>query len=145
MIVEQKPPPMALMRLLNPVMRVLLPTRLGRRMRPLAILEVTGRRSGRLHRIPVGAHPVDDGVVIFTDRPWRENVRGGADVVLAVGGTRRPAVAELVDDPAIVGPALSAAVAVAGPRRLGLALQPGAIATVADYGAVGKSMIRVRF
>ena len=145
MIVEQKPPPIALIRVLNPVMRMVLPTRVGRWLQPLVVLEVTGRRSGRLHRIPVGAHPIDDSVVIFTDRTWRENLRGGAAIVVAAGGRRRAGVAEVVDDPAVVGPALAATAAVIGPRRLGLVVQGGATATADDYAAVGKSMIVIHF
>ena len=143
--VAVKPPPKALIRVLNPIMRVVLPTRLGRALRPLAILEMTGRRSGAPHRIPVGAHEVEGETVVFTDRPWRENVRGGADVVLSSGGQRRAAYAELIDDPAIVGPALAPVAARIGPRRLGLAVAGDTTPTADDYAATGKSMIRIRF
>jgi len=144
MTVAVKAPPAALIRVLNPIMRAVLPTRLGRRMQPLAILEITGHRTGREHRIPVGLHDVDGEHVIFTDRPWRENARGGADVVVAAGGRRRPGYAELIDDPVTVGESLAAAVGQVGPRRLGLAVT-GTTPTTADYAATGKSMIRIRF
>jgi hypothetical protein len=143
--VDVKAPPMALVRVLNPIMRTVLPTRFGRRLRPLAILELTGRRSGVRRRIAVGAHELDGDTVVFTDRPWRLNVDGGADVVLATGGQRRRGVAELVDDPLEVGPALAATAAKIGPRRLGHTVTDGTSPTAADYAATGKSMIRIRF
>ena len=145
MTVAVKPPPAALIRVLNPLMRAVLPMRLGGRMHPLVLLEITGHRTGRQHRIPVGLHEVGGEHVIFTDRPWRENVRGGADVVVAAGGQRRPAVAELVDDPVLVGEALRVAVGQVGARRLGLQVADGDTPTAADYAATGKSMIRIRF
>lgn len=145
MTVAVKPPPAALIRVLNPMMRVVLPTRLGRRMQPLAVLEITGHRTGRLHRIPVGLHEVDGEHVVFTDRPWRENARGGTEVVIASGGQRRRAMAELVDDPSTVGESLAVAVDQVGARRLGLQVPDGDAPTAADYAATGKSMIRIRF
>jgi hypothetical protein len=114
-------------------------------MRPLAILEMTGRRTGVRRRIPVGAHDVDGETVVFTDRSWRENARGGAEVVLASGGQRRHGVAEVIDDPAEVGRALAATAEKVGPRRLGLSVAEGSTPTAADYAATGKSMIRIRF
>jgi len=52
--VRSKPPPARLMRLLNPLMRVAIRSRLGRRMEPLAVLRYHGRHSGRRRDIPVG-------------------------------------------------------------------------------------------
>src|SRR4051794_21368801 len=40
-------PPLALVRMMNPVLRLLLRTPLARALRPFALLEFTGRRSGR--------------------------------------------------------------------------------------------------
>ena len=39
-------PPLALVRVINPTMRVVLRTPLGRLVRPVALLDFTGRRSG---------------------------------------------------------------------------------------------------
>jgi len=65
--------------------------------------------------------------------------------VLASGGQRRHAVAELIEDPVEVGRALEAAAQKVGPRRLGLTVTDGITPTAADYAATGKSMIRIRF
>jgi hypothetical protein len=143
--VEVRPPPLAVIRLVNPIMRRVLRSRVGARMAPLAVLEFTGRRSGLRRSIPVGLHELDGGAAVFTDRPWRASFRGGADVELTRGGTTRRGTAELVDDPAVVGPALAAAVAHVGARKLGLAVTKGDRPTSVDFGAVGKSMIRIRF
>ena len=56
--VRSKPPPARLMRLLNPLMRVAIRSRLGRRMEPLAVLRYHGQHSGRRRDIPVGVHDV---------------------------------------------------------------------------------------
>ena len=112
-------------------------------MEPLAVLRFTGRRSGKQRDIPVGLHSIDGVSTVFTDRPWRMNFDGGADVLVMHGGRSEPGRAVLIDDPALVGPALAIAVDQVGPRKMGLAVAAGRAPTAADFGAVGKSMIRV--
>ena len=87
--VRLRPPPAALMRLVNPVMRVAIRSRLGRRMEPLAVLRFVGRRSGKRRDIPVGVHEVDGVACVFTDRPWRLSFRNGADVTVFRAGRVR--------------------------------------------------------
>ncbi len=59
-------PPLILVRVMNPIMRVVLRTVLGRLVRPFALLEFTGRRSGRRFLVPVGWHEIDSGHFAFT-------------------------------------------------------------------------------
>jgi hypothetical protein len=47
-------PPLALIKIMNPVLRRLLPTPFGRVVRPFALLEFAGRRNGRRYKVPVG-------------------------------------------------------------------------------------------
>ena len=143
--VRSQPPPARLMRLLNPLMRLAIRSRLGRRMEPLAVLRYHGRHSGRRRDIPVGVHDVAGVPTVFTDRPWRLNFLGGADVVVMRAGQARSGRAELVEDPAQVGPAFAVAVRQVGPRKLGLAVATGHEPTAEELAAVGRSMIRIHF
>ena len=114
-------------------------------MEPLAVLRYHGRHSGRRRDIPVGVHDVAGVPSVFTDRPWRLNFMGGAEVVVMRAGQARSGRAELVEDPDQVGPALAVAVRQAGPRKLGLAVAKGHRPTAAELAAVGRSMIRLDF
>jgi hypothetical protein len=109
----------------------------------LAVLSFTGRRTGKGYEIPVGVHDVNGVLAVFTDRPWRLNFRDGAEVTVFRGGTEQKGRAELVEDPEQVGPALAVAAQKAGARNLGLAVKKGSQPTPADFGAVGRSMIRI--
>ena len=143
--VRTQPPPARLMRLVNPFMRVAIRSRLGRRMEPLAVLRCRGRHSGRRRDIPVGIHDVAGVPSVFTDRPWRLNFRGGANVIVMRGGQARAGWADLVDDPDQVGPALAVAVRQAGARKLGLAVAGDHRPTAEELAAVGRSMITIHF
>jgi hypothetical protein len=90
-------------------------------------------------------HTVDGIPTVFTDRPWRLNFKGGADVVVMQSSTERQARATLVEEPSEVGPALAAAVQEAGARNLGVSIAKGAHPTSADFAAVGRSMIRITY
>jgi hypothetical protein len=141
--VRTQPPPARLMRFVNPLMRAAIRSRLGRRMEPLAVLRFRGRHSGRRRDIPAGVHDVEGVPCVFTDRPWRLNFRGGADVVVMRAGQARSGRAELVEDPDQVGPALAVAVRQAGARKLGLAVAEDHQPTAEEFAAVGRSMIRL--
>nr|WP_297430324.1 nitroreductase/quinone reductase family protein [uncultured Actinotalea sp.] len=99
---EASHPPRAMVRAVNPFMRWLLssPGRAGRAEGELMLLHVTGRRTGRTYDIPIGYHRGTDGrLVVVTDAPWRLNLRDLPDVEVTLRGVRRPARAELVEDP----------------------------------------------
>jgi hypothetical protein len=88
--VRLSPPPPALMRLLNPLVRRVLSSRhLGGRIDQMMLLEFTGRRSGRRIRVPVALHLIDGVPMAFTHRPWRLNFTGGAPVTVTHRGQVR--------------------------------------------------------
>src|SRR4051812_50090428 len=95
---EDNRPPDAMLRFVNPLLRVLVPSPAGRVFPgSVGVLRFTGRRSGRTLRIVAGLHHVDGALVVFTSRPWRLNFRGGR--------ARRPASSgEGGRGPAGVGP-----------------------------------------
>jgi hypothetical protein len=114
-------------------------------MEPLAVLRFQGRHSGTRREVPAGIHDVEGIPCVFTDRPWRLNFRGGADVVVMRAGQARSGRAELVEDPHQVGRALAVAVRQAGARKLGLAVAEHHQPTAEEFAAVGRSMIRIHF
>jgi hypothetical protein len=100
--VDRVHPPTWVTHILNPVMRKLIARGKGRVAERLAVLEFTGRRSGKTYAVPVGYRNIDGRGVVLTNSRWRHNFAGGASAALTRGGRRQSVRAELVDDPATV-------------------------------------------
>ena len=94
-IQDRRPPRWLTQHVVNPLVRRLAPTRFGFRL-PVAVLTVTGRRTGRLFEVPVGVHKVAGQQLVFTDAPWRVNFRGGGAAVLLSAGQRSTVQVHLV-------------------------------------------------
>jgi len=141
--VRDRPPPLWLVhRVLNPLVRRLLPTRLGRLLPGVAVLHFTGRRSGRAYTVPAGIYDHDGAQVVFTDSAWRHNFRAGAPVTLDRRGHRTELYGELVTDPAYVGAAIRACLARGSSSTLlGLAIDKDHEPTVAELGAVRDAVV----
>src|SRR3954451_24243816 len=85
--VEDNRPPDAVLRFLNPVLRVLVPSPAGRLLPgSMGVLRFTGRRSGRTLRIVAAIHDVAGSSVVFTSRCRREGFRGEGEVEVALSG-----------------------------------------------------------
>ena len=139
-------PPWLMRYVLNPAMRRLLPSRLGARI-PLALLRVTGRRSGRRYEIPVGVHQAGGQMVVLSPAGWVQNFKGGADAELVHAGGRVERVrGELVEDAAGVGPLLRAVLdAGTSPSTIRLSVPAGHRVTDEEAAAVRKAVVlRVR-
>jgi hypothetical protein len=143
--VADQPPPDAVLLVLNPLLRVLLRSPLGRVVRgPLVVLRFRGRRSGREYRIVAGWHEVDGVRVVFSSARWAVNFRDGAPVSVVHGGRTLSGTGTLVEDAAIVASGLQDAIdAGSSPRMLGLSVERGHRVTPADVRAVGRRMIRL--
>jgi len=136
-------PPVLLVRALNPVMRMMLRTPLGRFVRPLALLEFDGRRSGRHYRVPVGWHEIDNGPVVVTPARWRVNFRGGLPVTVRFRGRRREFTGTLDADPRRVAEALQSVADRRGSlRALGIDLPGGHQISAADVVTLDRALIR---
>lgn len=90
-------------RTVNPVVRLLLRSPAhGALSRRLALITVTGRRSGHRFTIPVGYREADRRVEILVGRPerkrWWRNLRGGAPVQLHLRGEQHTGWAEVHGD-----------------------------------------------
>ncbi|WP_199422917.1 nitroreductase/quinone reductase family protein [Actinotalea solisilvae] len=120
--VEAAHPPKRAYVVVNRVMRWLLssPRRASRIGRALLLLHVTGRQSGRALTFPVAYRREDDGrLLVLTSSRWRHNLRGRPDVEVTLLGVRRPARAELVEDPDTVARVYRALIEAERHRRAG--------------------------
>jgi hypothetical protein len=143
--VRLNPPPPALMRLLNPLVRRVLSSRhLGGRIDQMMLLEFTGRRSGRRIRVPVALHLINGVPMAFTHRPWRLNFTGGAPVTITHRGQVRHGRGVLLPAaPEQVGSALRAALdSGTSAFVLGLKIARSCEPTAEDLATVGHSLIR---
>lgn len=103
--VERATPPKAPYDVVNRVMRWLLssPQRSRRMGEHLVLLHLNGRTSGRPFVFPVAYRTSDDGrLLVLTNSRWRVNLRGRPAMDVTLRGSRRSAVAELVEDPDVV-------------------------------------------
>jgi hypothetical protein len=133
------------MRVVNPLVRAVLTSRLlGRRARPIMLIEFEGRRSKRQIRVPVAVHVIDGDVIAFTGRPWRHNFTGQIAVAVWYLGVAYHGTGSLLTaTPQQVGQALRTALDNgASPSILGLKMPRSYQPTIAELGAVGLSMIR---
>ncbi|HZQ86625.1 MAG TPA: hypothetical protein VFA83_17395 [Acidimicrobiales bacterium] len=144
-VVRDVHPPTAVIRVLNPVMRTVLRSPLGRLVRPFALLEFAGRRSGRRYRVPAGWYVVNGQPVVFSPAPWRVNFAGGATATVRHRGRAQQLTGTLVTDPDEVATALTSVLATGiSPRAVGLDIPPGHTLNAADVLAVDRALIRFR-
>ena len=138
-------PPEALIRVMNPVLRAVLPTPVGRLVRPFALLEFDGRCSGRRFRVPVGWHRTDSGDVVVTPAPWRANFRDGLQVTVHHRGVCRELIGTLVTEPTHVAAELQSLADRQGSLvRVGIKTPRGHTVTVEDVAAVDRAVIHFR-
>ena len=101
--VRQVVPPRALVRMGNPMVRLLSRSPLhGFIDHAVLVLHVTGHRTGRRYDIPVNYLDIGGRLTVVTAATWRVNLRGGADVAVTLRGRRQPMHATLEEDPSAV-------------------------------------------
>ncbi len=102
-IVKRSVPPPTLVKVGNPLVRMLLGSPLhGMLDDSFLVLHLTGRKTGRRYEIPVGYVDLAGKLAVVTVARWRVNLRGGADVTVRLRGRLRPMNALLEEDPAAV-------------------------------------------
>ena len=118
-IVKRSVPPPALVKMGNPLVRLLLGD-------SFLVLHLTGRKTGRRYDIPVGFVDMEGKLTVVTIARWRVNLRGGADVEVTLHGRLRPMHALLEEDPAAVAVSYQAMITRTGlnkaQRQLGISL-----------------------
>jgi len=141
--VRERRPPDAVVRALNPVLRVVLGSRFGRLVEPLAVLEFTGRRTHRRFQVVTGWYQLDGDNVVFSPARWRANFAGGAAARVRHRGTLHTLHGVLVTDALAVGDALNRLISAGtAPRTLGLWVPPGHRITAEDVAHTRRAMIR---
>lgn len=141
--VHDAPPPKVVVRLTNPLMRLLLRTPAGRLIDSLAVIEFRGRRSGQLRRIVVGWHIVAGSPVVLTPAGWRVNFVGGRPVTVRCRGKAADYVGMLETDPDVVAETIDAIVrGGTSARALALRVPAGHTVDAADVVHTRRALIR---
>lgn len=138
-------PPAVLGRVFTPTVRTLVRSPLGRFIGPFAVLELTGRRTGRRRRIVVGWHTVDGSPVLFTPAPWRANLADGpVDVSVRHRGQTTRWRATLERDPAAVAVLIQTLLDQGMKARdVSLSVPPNHTLTAADIESVDRAAIHL--
>jgi hypothetical protein len=137
-------PPKAVLRVVNPVVRALLGTPLGRAMPQVGVVRFSGRRTGRRYAVVVGVHEIDGRAVVVTPAAWRLNFRGGAPVELRHRGRTLRRRGTLVEDPDAVAAALQRLFDEGTTdRMLGMRVEPGHRVTPEDVVATGRTLVEL--
>jgi hypothetical protein len=96
-------PPDAVLRVVNPIMKLLLRTPLmGGARNQMMVVGFTGRKSGRHYSIPLSAHQIDNILYAMTGAPWKNNFRDGATAQVLHNGKTTTMRGELISDRALV-------------------------------------------
>lgn len=143
--------PETLLRVLNPTLRVLLKTPLGRGVGDFMVVDFSGRKSGKKYSIPVSAHQLDGDLYVVLEAQWKYNFAGGADADVYFRGRKQRMRGELLRDRAAVAAVASRLATSYGPtkaqRQMGLKFTDGHLPTVADWeqavDAFGVAAIRL--
>ena len=135
--VKRSVPPPALVKMGNPLVRILLGSPLhGVLDGSFLVLHLTGRKTGRRYNIPVGYVDMEGRLAVVTVARWRVNLRGGADVEVTRHGHLRPMHALLDEDPATVAVSYQAMIDRIGltkaQRQLGISLPGGRAPTALE-------------
>jgi hypothetical protein len=92
-------PPDALLRVVNPILKLLLHTPFaGPARSQLMVVNFTGRKSGRHYSIPVTAHLIDGVLFAMTGSSWKANFRDGAAAQVLHDGKTTAMRGELITD-----------------------------------------------
>jgi hypothetical protein len=96
-------PPEPVMRVMNPALRYLLPTPLGRGpLKDFMVVNFAGRKSGRRYSVPVSAHLIDGQLYALAGATWKLNFRGGGPAEVVHAGKSTAMRGELIEDGAVV-------------------------------------------
>jgi hypothetical protein len=136
-------PPRLAVAMLNPMLKLLLRTPVGRSIRPLALLDFTGRRSGRRLSVVVGWHSLDGLPVVITPASWRANFTDGHKATVRARARSTELIGSLDTDPEAVARCIAALVdGGTAPRALGLSIPEGHTITADDVRHSGRAIVR---
>jgi hypothetical protein len=141
--VRDSRPPDVVVRVANLVLRPLLRTPAARLIKPLALLEFHGRRSGQRRRIVVAWHVIDGVGFAVTPAQWRTNFIGGHPATVYRRGRSMVLVGTLEPDPAVVAVAINRLLGDdTSARSLALHVPVGHMLDADDIGATDRALVR---
>ena len=136
-------PPDVVMRVVNPLMLRLLRSPVGRALPALAVLQFTGRKSGRSYRVVTGWYDVNGREFAVTPAAWKQNFAPPAALTVTNRGATRSGLGRLESDPAVVAPVVQQLLDQGTPARsLAMVLPNRGVVTVEDIIATRKALIR---
>ena len=145
-------PPEPIMRLMNPLLRYLLPTPLaGGARKQFMVLKFKGRKSGKRFEIPVSAHLLDGQLYALAGSLWTVNFRGGGPAEVVYGGKTKPMTGELIEDPATVSELFHRCAQGYGAgraqRMMGVKFRDPGLPTLEDFreAVVENKLVAIRF
>ena len=130
-------PPDAMLRVVNPALKVALKTPLGGLLGDFMLVSFTGRKSGKQYSTPVSAHQLDGDLYVVLEAQWKYNFRDGADAQVSYRGKTRTMRGDLITDRAAVA-AITERVATSygakkAQRQMGLTFRDDRLPSVAEW------------
>lgn len=143
--VEMAHPPQALLRAVNPVLRVALRAPvLGSALKDFMVVTYTGRKSGRRFSVPVSAHPLDGDLYVILEAGWKHNFTDGAPAEVLHAGKTTPMRGELIKDPATVADIVHRVATGYGYKRaqrsMGLKFTTGTVPSLDEFTEASKRL-----
>ena len=131
-----------LLKLLNPVLRFALRSRLAPLLRGFALASFRGRRTDRSYEVVVSWHELDGRVYVVTPAGWRANFAGGAPVTMRHLGVDVPGRGVLDTDPEVVADVVGRLLAKGeSPRAFALKMPADHRVTAADVAATNRAIV----
>jgi F420H(2)-dependent quinone reductase len=130
-------PPEAMLSVVNPALKVVLKTPLGKLVGDFMLVSFTGRKSGKRYSTPVSAHQLDGALYVVLEAQWKYNFRDGADAQVSHRGTTRTMRGELITDHAPVA-AICERVATSygakkAQRQMGMTFRDDRLPSIAEW------------
>jgi hypothetical protein len=142
--VEIAHPPEALLRAMNPALRLALRTPLGAALKDFMVVSFTGRKSGKQFSVPVAAHHIDGQLYVLLNAGWKHNFRDGAPATVLSGGKTSAMQGQLISEPAAVAELAHRAAASYGPKKaqrlMGLKFRDNAVPSVDEFTAAASGL-----
>lgn len=145
-------PPPTVLKIVNPLLRLLLHTPLlGSARKQLMVVSFTGRKSGRQYAIPLSAHRIDNDVYALTGAPWKANFRDGATAEILLDGKTTTMHGELIGDRAAVADLYRRCAESYGVKRaersMGMKFRDGRLPSLEDFAHAAERdhLVAIRF
>jgi hypothetical protein len=143
-VIENASPPKGFLKVVDPMFKRMLRTPLKSVLpSTTSVLSFKGRKSGKPYNLVVAVHEVDGEQLVFSQRVWTVNFKGGVPVSVRHGGKDLSGTGTLVTDPEVIAPRLQKAIDAHGARSVGLKVADGYRITPEDVKAVGRKMVRL--